>query len=230
MSDDERKDEPADDSEQPSQEQPTESDQPAASASADNAVAFAGGATKVQVTALFRTNNANNRFQEGLITMNVFDEKGKLLWKLGSMDQQKVTFQDARKSNYIQSAALPVVPGNNVIVELRVRMFAVEHDVVPEIPQVNFRIDAKFAVPAKGNLDVVADVVVTEKDFTVDAKDEDSAPTVAQSMLSAEERRLSFIHSVNNVGVGRFSVVLWILTKQIRIVQPAALEVIYSGP
>lgn len=238
----------ATDSDQPtdqSEEQPADSDQPATAASADNTLAFPAGApsrgggaglggpgktTKVQVIAKFMTNSANDPFKEGSITMNVFDgEKGTLLWKLGSMDQQKVTFQEAvLTSNVIKSAMFSEVTGNSVKVELRVKMLQGDHEANPQIPEVNFGTAAKFELPAKGPLNVDVDVEVTEKEFTVDATDESSAGDAARPMLAnIEEIHLSHVKSVTNVGAGKFRVVFRIPTKKILILHPATLELIY---
>jgi hypothetical protein len=227
--------------------QATDSDQPPTSGTADNTQGFTGGGaspgggggtlvggpgktTKVQVIAKFMTNNANDPFKQGSITMNVFDgAKGNLLWKLGSMDQQKVTFQDAAlRSNIIKSAMFSGVTGNSVKVELRVKMLEVDHELNPRVPQVNFGTAAKFEVPAKGTLNVDVDVEVTEKEFTVEAKDEGTAGDAARSMLAnIEEIHLSHVKSATNVGAGRFRVVFRILTKRILILHPATLELIY---
>jgi hypothetical protein len=229
-----------------SEEQPADSDQPPTSETADNTQGSTGGAsraggggtgrsgpgvaTKVQVIAKFMTNNANDPFKEGSITMNVFDgEKGTLLWKLGSMDQQKVTFQDATlTNNIIKSAMFSGVTGNSVKVELKVKMLETDHQVDPQVPEVNFGTAAKFEVPAKGPLNVDVDVEVTEKEFTVDAADEAVAGDAARGMLAnMEEIHLSHVKSVTNVGAGRFRVVFGIITKRILILRPPTLELIY---
>jgi len=240
------------DTDQPSaqsQEQPADSDQPAASGLADNTLAFAGGeaspgggggggalgggpgkTTKVQVIAIFMTDSASSRFKGGSITMNVFDgAKGNLLWKLGSMDQQKVTFQDAgMKSNIITSALFSGVTGDSVKVELKVRMLGPDHELDPTIPQVNFGTAARFEVPTDGTLRVAVDVETTSKEFTVGAKDEQSARDAAFKMLtSIEEIHLARVDSAVDVGAGQFRVVFRIPTKRIRILQPKPIEVIY---
>jgi len=240
------------DTDQPSaqsQEQPADSDQPAASGLADNTLAFAGGeaspgggggggalgggpgkTTKVQVIAIFMTDSASSRFKGGSITMNVFDgAKGNLLWKLGSMDQQKVTFQDAgMKSNIITSALFSGVTGDSVKVELKVRMLGPDHELDPTIPQVNFGTAARFEVPTDGTLKVAVDVETTSKEFTVGAKDEQSARDAAFKMLtSIEEIHLARVDSAVDVGAGQFRVVFRIPTKRIRILQPKPIEVIY---
>jgi len=240
------------DTDQPSaqsQEQPADSDQPAASGLADNTLAFAGGeaspgggggggalgggpgkTTKVQVIATFMTDSASSRFKGGSITMNVFDgAKGNLLWKLGSMDQQKVTFQDAgMKSNIITSALFSGVTGDSVKVELKVRMLGPDHELDPTIPQVNFGTAARFEVPTDGTLKVAVDVETTSKEFTVGAKDEQSARDAAFKMLtSIEEIHLARVDSAVDVGAGQFRVVFRIPTKRIRILQPKPIEVIY---
>jgi hypothetical protein len=227
--------------------QATDSDQPAMSGTADDAPGFAGGTpspgggggagpsgpgktTKVQVIAKFMTNSANDPFKQGSITMNVFDgAKGNLLWKLGSMDQQKVTFQSAvLTSNIIKSAMFSGVTENSVKVELRVRMLEADHEVDPDIPQVNFGTAAKFEVPAKGILNVDVDVEVTEKEFTVQATDESTAGDAARRMLAnIEEIHLSQVKSATNVGAGQFRVVFRIPTKRVLILHPQTLEVIY---
>ena len=236
------------------EEQPADSDQPTTSGSADDTVAFAGGDTsrgggggagrsgpgktsKVQVTAIFMTDSASSRFRGGSITMNVFDgAKGVLLWKLGSMDQQKVTFQDAAtKSNVINSGAFSGVTGDSVKVELKVKMLGAESELDPKsevnlngYSEVNFGTAARFEVPKDNTLKVVADVETTSKEFTVNAKDEDSARDAAFKMLtSIEERHLARVDSAVDVGAGRFTVVFRSPTKRIRILQPKALEVIY---
>ena len=236
------------------EEQPADSDQPTTSGSADDTVAFAGGNTsrgggggagrsgpgktsKVQVTAIFMTDSASSRFRGGSITMNVFDgAKGVLLWKLGSMDQQKVTFQDAAtKSNVINSGAFSGVTGDSVKVELKVKMLGAESELDPKsevnlngYSEVNFGTAARFEVPKDNTLKVVADVETTSKEFTVNAKDEDSARDAAFKMLtSIEERHLARVDSAVDVGAGRFTVVFRSPTKRIRILQPKALEVIY---
>ena len=229
------------------EEEPADSDQPTTAATADDTQEFAAGdafpaggggalggglgkTTKVQVIAKFMTDNANDPFKEGSITMNVFDgEKGTLLWKLGSMDQQKVTFQDAAvTSNVIKSAMFSGVTGNSVKVELRVRMLEPDHEADPDIPQVNFGTAAKFEVPAKGTLNVDVDVEVTEKEFTVEAKDEGTAGDAARAMLAnIEEIQLSRVKSATNVGGGKFRVVFRIPTKKILLLHPSTLEVIY---
>ena len=240
------------DTDQPSaqsQEQPADSDQPAASGLADNTLAFAGGeaspgggggggalgggpgkTTKVQVIAIFMTDSASSRFKGGSITMNVFDgAKGNLLWKLGSMDQQKVTFQDAgMKSNIITSVLFSGVTGDSVKVELKVRMLGPDHELDPTIPQVNFGTAARFEVPTDGTLKVAVDVETTSKEFTVGAKDEQSARDAAFKMLtSIEEIHLARVDSAVDVGAGQFRVVFRIPTKRIRILQPKPIEVIY---
>ena len=227
--------------------QATDSDQPSTSGTADDTQVLAGGTaspgggggaglggpgktTKVQVIAKFMTNNANDPFKGGSITMNVFDgAKGNLLWKVGSMDQQKVTFQEAAlKGNIIKSAMFSGVTENSVKVELRVRMLDIDHEANPHIPVVNFGTAAKFEVPAKGTLNVDVDVEVTEKEFTVEAKDEGTAGDAARSMLAnMEEIHLSYVKSATNVGAGKFRVVFRIPTKRILILHPATLEVIY---
>jgi hypothetical protein len=223
--------------------QATDSDQPATSGTADDTQGFAGGTaspgggggtkgggsgktTKIQVIAKFLTNNSNDPLQAGSITMNVFDgEKGTLLWKVGSMDQQKVTWRIAKESNIIKSAMFSGVTGNSVKVELKVRLLVVEHEFDPNIPEVDFDKAAKFEVPAEGTLNVVVDVETTEKEFPVNAKDESSAGVAAKSMLANdEETRLSLIKSVTNVGAGKFRVVLTIPTKRILIHYPKPLE------
>ena len=236
------------------EEQPADSDQPTTSGSADDTVAFAGGNTsrgggggagrsgpgktsKVQVTAIFMTDSASSRFRGGSITMNVFDgARGVLLWKLGSMDQQKVTFQDAAtKSNVINSGAFSGVTGDSVKVELKVKMLGAESELDPKsevnlngYSEVNFGTAARFEVPKDNTLKVVADVETTSKEFTVNAKDEDSARDAAFKMLtSIEERHLARVDSAVDVGAGRFTVVFRSPTKRIRILQPKALEVIY---
>jgi hypothetical protein len=229
-------------------EQPADSDQPATAASADNALAFAGGqaspggggggagvpgstkTTKVQVIAIFMTNSASSPFRAGEISMMVFGgAKGNLLWKSGSMNQQqKLTYQFASKSNVISSGSLPVSPGDNVQVELRVRLLGAEHEVNPQVPQVDFGTAARFEVPTNGKLTVGVDVETTRKEFTVSAKDEVSAADAAHRMLtSKEEMQLSVTDSATVVGSGRFLVDLLIPTKRIRIFQPKPLEVIY---
>ena len=232
-----------------SQEQPADSDQPVASGLADNTLAFAGGeaspgggggggalgggpgkTTKVQVIAIFMTDSASSRFKGGSITMNVFDgAKGNLLWKLGSMDQQKVTFQDAgMKSNIITSALFSGVTGDSVKVELKVRMLGPDHELDPTIPQVNFGTAARFEVPTDVTLKVAVDVETTSKEFTVGAKDEQSARDAAFKMLtSSEEIHLARVDSAVDVGAGQFRVVFRIPTKRIRILQPKPIEVIY---
>jgi hypothetical protein len=234
-----------------SEGQLAESDQSAPAADTDNVLAFAGGeaspgggaggagggsgsskTTKVQVIAIFMTNAAGSSFKKGSISMKVFDgAKGNLLWRLGSMDQQqKLTYQDAAlKSNIIHSGTLPVSPGDNVKVELLVRLFGPDHELLPEtIPQVDFGTAAVFKVPADGTLTVAGDVERTNKEFTVDAKDESSARDAARRMLaSKEEMQLAMVESALDVGAGRFTVDFWIPTKRIRIVQPKPLEVIY---
>jgi hypothetical protein len=235
---------------EPSEGQLAESDQSAPAADTDNVLAFAGGeaspgggaggaaggsgsskTTKGQVIAIFMTNSAGSSFKRGSISMKVFDgAKGNLLWRLGSMDQQqKLTYQDAvLKSNIIHSGTLPVSPGDNVKVELLVRMFEQEHTLIPEIPQVDFGTAAVFKVPADGTLTVAADVERTNKEFTVGAKDEGSATDAARRMLaSKEEMQLAMFESAVEVETGRFIVDFWIPTKRIRIVQPKPLEVIY---
>ena len=241
--------EPAEGGQQVAEAEPqaTDSDQPSVLGTADDTQVLAGGiaspgggggtggggsgkTTKIQVIAKFMTNNANDPFKEGSITMNVFDgEKGTLLWKLGSMDQQKVTFQAAvLTSHVIKSAMFSGVTGNSVKVELRVRMLEVDHEMDPDIPQVNFGTAAKFEVPAKGTLNVDVDVETTEKEFTVDAKDESSAGDAARSMLAnTEEIALSRVKSAINVGAAKFRVVFRIPTKRILILHPATLELIY---
>src|SRR5947208_2724574 len=236
------------------EEQPADSDQPTTSGSADDTVAFAGGNTsrgggggagrsgpgktsKVQVTAIFMTDSASSRFRGGSITMNVFDgARGVLLWKLGSMDQQKVTFQDAAtKSNVINSGAFSGVTGDSVKVELKVKMLGAESELDPKsevnlngYSEVNFGTAARFEVPKDNTLKVVADVETTSKEFTVNAKDEDSARDAAFKMLtSIEERHLARVDSAVDVGAGRFTDVFRSPTKRIRILQPKALEVIY---
>ena len=169
--------------------------------------------------------------------MNVFDgAKGVLLWKLGSMDQQKVTFQDAAtKSNVINSGAFSGVTGDSVKVELKVKMLGAESELDPKsevnlngYSEVNFGTAARFEVPKDNTLKVVADVETTSKEFTVNAKDEDSARDAAFKMLtSIEERHLARVDSAVDVGAGRFTVVFRSPTKRIRILQPKALEVIY---
>jgi hypothetical protein len=230
-------------------EQPAESDQPATAASADNALAFAGGeaspgggggggagvpgstkTTKVQVIAIFMTNSASSPFRAGEISMMVFGgAKGNLLWKPGSMNQQqKLTYQFASKSNVISSGSLTIAPGDNVQVELRVRLLRAEHELTPQIPQVDFGTAARFEVPTNGKLTVGVDVETTRKEFTVGAKDEVSAADAAHRMLtSKEEMQLSVTDSATVVGPGRFLVDLLIPTKRIRIFQPKPLEVIY---
>src|SRR5205814_822074 len=153
---DEPKDESSDDSERQSEQQPADSDQPATAASADNALAFAGGeaspggggggggagvpgstkTTKIQVIAIFMTNSVSSPFRAGEISMMVFGgAKGNLLWKPGSMNQQqKLTYQFASKNNVISSGSLTVSPGDNVQVELRVRLLGAEHAANPQIP------------------------------------------------------------------------------------------------
>jgi hypothetical protein len=230
-----------------SEEQPADRDQPSTSETADNTQRSTGGAasagggggilvrgpaiaTKVQVIAKFMTNNANDPFIAGSITMNVFDgAKGNLLWKLGSMDQLKVTFQvAAQTSNIIKSAMFSGVTGNNVKVELKVKMLEGEHTSNPQIPEVTFGTAAKFELPAKGPLNVDVDVEVTEKEFTVDAADEGAAGDAARKMLAnMEEVELSHVKSATNVGAGRFRVVFGIPTKRILILRPAPLELIY---
>lgn len=227
--------------------QATDSDEPSTSETADDTQGLAGGTaspsrgggagvggpgktTKVQVIAKFMTNNANDPFKGGSITMNVFDgAKGNLLWKVGSMDQQKVTFQEAAlKSNIIKSAMFSGVTENSVKVELRVRMLDIDHEANPDIPVVNFGTAAKFEVPAKGTLNVDVDVEVTEKEFTVEAKDEGTAGDAARSKLAnMEEIHLSSVKSATNVGAGKFRVVFRILTKRILILHPPTLELIY---
>src|SRR2546430_8040936 len=236
------------------EEQPADSDQPTTSGSADDTVAFAGGDTsrgggggagrsgpgktsKVQVTAIFMTDSASSRFRGGSITMNVFDgAKGVLLWKLGSMDQQKVTFQDAAtKSNVINSGAFSGVTGDSVKVELKVKMLGAESELDPKsevnlngYSEVNFGTAARFEVPKDNTLKVVADVETTSKEFTVNAKDEDSARDAAFKMLtSLAQGHLARVDSAVDVGAGRFTVVFRSPTKRIRILQPKALEVIY---
>jgi chemotaxis protein histidine kinase CheA len=230
-------------------EQPADSDQPATAASADNALAFAGGeaspgggggggagvpgstkTTKVQVIAIFMTNSASSPFRAGEISMMVFGgAKGNLLWKPGSMNQQqKLTYQFASKNNVISSGSLTVSPGDNVQVELRVRLLRAEHELTPQIPQVDFGTAARFEVPTNGKLTVGVDVETTRKEFTVGAKDEVSAADAAHRMLtSKEEMQLSVTNSAIVVGPGRFLVDLLIPTKRIRIFQPKPLEVIY---
>jgi hypothetical protein len=227
-----------------SEEQPADSDQPPTSETADNTQGSTGGAaspgggtlggpgkpTKVQVIAKFMTNTANDPFKQGAITMNVFDgEKGTLLWKVGSMDQQKVTFQDATlTNNIIKSAMFSGVTANSVTVELKVKMLESDHQVDPQIPEVNFGTAAKFEVPATGTLNVDVDVEVTEKEFTVQAKDESTAGDAARGMLAnVEEIHLSRVKSVTNAGAGKFRVVFRIPTKRILILHPPTLEVIY---
>jgi hypothetical protein len=226
-----------------SEEQPADGDQPPTSETADNTQGSTGGAAspaggtlggpgkpKVQVIAKFMTNTANDPFKQGAITMNVFDgEKGTLLWKLGSMDQQKVTFQDAvLTSNVIKSAMFSGVTGNSVKVELRVKMLQADHETNPQIPEVNFGTAARFELPAKGPLNVDLDVEVTEKEFTVEAKDESSAGDAARPMLAnIEEIHLSSVKSATNVGAGKFRVVFRIPTKRILILHPPTLELIY---
>jgi chemotaxis protein histidine kinase CheA len=231
------------------EEQPAESDQPATAATADETVAFAGGGVaspggstgsgsatkpntkKAQVIAIFMTDSASSRFRGGSITMNVFDgAKGNLLWKLGSMDQQKVTFQDAAvKSNIITSAVFSGVTGDNVKVELKVRMLGPESEIDPQhYSQVNFGTAARFEVPTDGTLKVAVDVETTSKEFTVGAKDEQSARDAAFKMLtSIEEIHLARVDSAVDVGAGQFRVLFRIPTKRIRILQPRPLEVIY---
>jgi hypothetical protein len=69
---------------------------------------------------------------------------------------------------------------------------------------------------------------VTEKEFTVEAKDEGTAGDAVRSMLAnIEEIQLSHVKSVANVGAGRFRVLFRIPTKRILILHPATLEVIY---
>ena len=182
--------------------------------------------------AKFMTNNANDPFKGGSITMNVFDgAKGNLLWKVGSMDQQKVTFQNATlTSNIIKSAMFSGVTENSAKVELRVKMLEIDHETNPDIniPVVNFGTAAKFEVPAKGTLNVDVDVEVTEKEFTVEAKDEVTAGDAARAMLAnMEEIHLSSVKSATNVGAGKFRVVFRIPTKKILILHPPTLEVIY---
>jgi hypothetical protein len=238
------------DSDQPSaqsEEQPAESDQPATAATGDDTQEFAAGdafpaagsgasgggpakTTKVQVIAIFMTDSASSRFRGGSITMNVFDgAKGNLLWKLGSMDQQKVTFQDAGvKSNIISSAMFSGVTGDSVKVELKVKMLGPDHELDPTIPEVNFGTAARFEVPTDGTLKVAVDVETTSKEFTVDAKDEQSARDAASKMLtSIEEIHLARVDSAVDVGGGQFRVVFRIPTKRIRILQPKPIEVIY---
>ena len=196
-----------------------------------------GKTSKVQVTAIFMTDSASSRFRGGSITMNVFDgARGVLLWKLGSMDQQKVTFQDAAtKSNVINSGAFSGVTGDSVKVELKVKMLGAESELDPKsevnlngYSEVNFGTAARFEVPKDNTLKVVADVETTSKEFTVNAKDEDSARDAAFKMLtSIEERHLARVDSAVDVGAGRFTVVFRSPTKRIRILQPKALEVIY---
>jgi hypothetical protein len=246
---DQTEEQPAEGDQQVAEAEPqaTDSDQPATSGTADDTQGFAGGTaspgggggagrggpgktTKVQVIAKFMTNNANDPFKEGSITMNVFDgAKGNLLWKVGSMDQQKVTFQAAAlTSNIIKSALFSGVTESSVKVELRVRMLEADHEVDPQIPEVTFGTAAKFEVPATGTLNVDIDVEVTEKEFTVEAKDEVTAGDTARSMLaSMEEIHLSSVKSATNVGAGRFRVVFRIPTKKILILHPKTLEVIY---
>jgi hypothetical protein len=177
------------------------------------------------------TNAAGSSFKKGSISMKVFDgAKGNLLWKPGSMNQQtKLTYQNAvLTSNIIHSGTLPVSPGDNVKVELVVRLFEPEHELLPEIPQVDFGTAAIFKVPADGTLTVAGDVERTNKEFTVGAKDEGSATDAARKMLaSKEEMQLAMLESAVDVGAGRFIVDFWIPTKRIRIVQPKPLEVIY---
>jgi hypothetical protein len=231
-------------------EQPADSDQPATSASADNALAFAGGeaspggggvggagvpgstkTTKVQVIAIFMTNSARSPFTGGEISMLVFGgAKENLLWKPGSMNQQqKLTYQFATKtSNMIRSGSLPVSPGDSVTVELRVRLLRVDHEVNPQIPQFDFGTAARFEVPTDGTLTVGVDVETTRKQFTVSAKDEESADAAARKMLtSKEEMQLSVLDSAVAAGAGRFLVDLLISTKRIGIFQPTPLKVIY---
>jgi chemotaxis protein histidine kinase CheA len=244
---------PADDqsAEQP-EEQPADSDQPATAASAGNTLAFAGGdappgggggaagrsgsgkSTKVQVIARFFTLKTTTQaggtydpFLGGSITMNVFDgDKGNLLWKPGSMNQLKVTYQDppTKQPNFteIRSPMLSGVTGDSVKVELKVRMLGPQSELDPQnYSQVNFGTAARFEVPTDGTLKVNVIVEVTEKQFTVDAKDEDSAMPAAAAMLTTkEERNLSMVKSVAKVGDGRFRVVLTIPTKKIRIDWP----------
>ena len=155
--------------------------------------------------------------------------KGNLLWKPGSMNQQqKLIYQFASTSNVISSGSLPVSPGDNVQVELRVRLLGAEHEQHPQIPQVDFGTAARFEVPTNGKLTVGVDVETTRKEFTVGAKDEVSAEDAAHRMLtSKEEMQLAVTDSATVVGPGRFLVDLLIPTKRIRIFQPKPLEVIY---
>jgi hypothetical protein len=191
--------------------------------------------TKVQVIAIFMTNSASSRFRGGAISMKVFDgAKGNLLWKPGSMNQQqKLTYQFAgtptsNVSNVIRSGSLPVSPGDNVKVELLVRLLGPDHEMNPQIPQVDFGTAARFEVPTDGTLTVAVDVETTRKEFTVGAKDEVSAGNAARGMLtSKEEIQLSVVDSAVEVEAGRFLVDLLIPTKRIRIFQPKPLEVIY---
>jgi hypothetical protein len=233
--------------EQP-KEQPVDTDQADTAATADDTVAFAGGApspaggggaggkgsgktNKVQVIAIFMTNSGGSRFRAGEISMKVFDgAKGNLLWKPGSMNQQqKLTYQDAAMtSNVIHSGSLTVSPGNSVKVELLVRLLGPDHELDPEIPQVDFGTAARFEVPTGATLTVAVDIETTRKEFTVDAKDEISAGDAARRMLaSKEEVHLALVDSALEVEPGRFLVVFLIPTKRIRILQPKPLEVIY---
>jgi hypothetical protein len=229
-----------------SEDQAADSDQPATVATADDTQGLAGGTasraggggalggpgktTKIQVIVKFMTNTASDPFKQGAITMNVFDgEKGTLLWKLGSMDQQKVTFQDATlTNNIIKSAMFSGVTANSVTVELKVKMLETDHQVDPQIPEVNFGTAAKFEVPATGTLNVDVDVEVTEKEFTVNAANESASGDTARGMLAnKEEIQLSRVKSVTNAGAGKFRVVFRIPTKRILILHPPTLEVTY---
>ena len=233
------------------EKQPVDSDQSAASASVDDTVAFAGDAgspgsrgggaggrgpskSESQVIAIFMTDNAGRRFREGSIGMMVFDgAKGTLLWKPGTMNQQKeLTYQNAATSNTIRSGSLPVSPGNSVKVELRVRLsgpdYTGDKKVKYELAQVDFLTAARFEVPTDGKLTVAVNVETTRKEFTVSAKDEAPAIEAARGMLaSQEEIQLAWIDSLVAVEAGRYQVSFLIPTKRLRILQPQPMEVIY---
>jgi hypothetical protein len=183
------------------------------------------------VIGTFLTNRGNDPFKAGDITMIVYDVAngvpGNALWRPGFVPGQGTTYLPAAQNNSIQSDPIAVT-GNQVLVELRIKMFGPDHDVDPKISTITFGTAAIFQTPAKGALRVDVDVVRSEREFTVDAADEASAEVEARNKITdVDIRRMTFTKSIVKLAQGRFRVALAMWTKDVLIHHPGATKVIY---
>jgi hypothetical protein len=192
-------------------------------------------AQKFRVVAKFLTHTGGDPFTAGDITMVVYDvvkdAPGAVLWRPGFVSGHgtKYLFAPSVKST-IESAPISV-SGDQVLVELRIRLFQVEHDINPSTSVVYFGTAAIFDTPGTGTLKVDADVETTEFGYTVQAADRNAAIAAAEQQrgqeLTAEQNRLSSIRSVRDLGNGNFRVLFDVLTKNVLILHPQAIKVYY---